>query len=192
MIALRIVGQPEFAAEWLDLSFRKEANTIRNSVITTRYGLICTMVIPHPSTGKPLSGKAKDLADFCVARGLTKEGILEDMFCHFAEDTKMTLHVGRESTQCPREERIIPGWDPRNDRNGDGKVDDAEFAACAEAIRWGFAEETLAIVRAEAARCEGDSGDAWRDCIDRLAGLEARVAGQEAGSGEAVDGTVSE
>jgi|GEM_PF-1458328 len=121
-------GTPDFAREWLDLCFRKEAKQGRSSVLTTTYALVCTMVLPHPSTGRPLAGKAKQLADFCVARGLTREGILEDMFCHFAADTKVRLHVGAERAANPVEERVCPGWDPRNDRNGDGKVDDAEFA----------------------------------------------------------------
>jgi hypothetical protein len=119
-------GNAEFARAWLDLSFRKQAKSLRESVLATRYGLICTLVLPHPSTGKPLSGKAKALADFCVEKGLTKEEILEDMFCHFAEDTYVTLHVGAERAANPRQQRKCPGWDPANDRNGDGRVDDDE------------------------------------------------------------------
>ncbi len=125
---INFAGSPDFAREWLDLCFRKEAKQGRSDIITMRYGLVSTMVLPHPSTGRPLSGKAKELADFCVERGLTKEGILEDMFCHFAEDTPVRLHVGSENTTSPIETRTCPGWDSRNDRNGDGRVDDAEFA----------------------------------------------------------------
>ncbi|MBT3379173.1 MAG: hypothetical protein HN742_13495 [Lentisphaerae bacterium] len=121
-------GNADFARDWLDLSFRKQVKSARDDILVVHYGLVCTLVVPHPSTGKPLSGKAKSLADFCVREGLTKAGILEDMFCHFAEDTKVNLHVGRESASCPRETRICPGWDPRNDRNGDASLDDAEFA----------------------------------------------------------------
>ena len=124
-------GNAEFARDWLDLSFRKEAKSLRESVLVTPYGLICTLVLPHPSTGQPLSGKAKALADFCVEKGLTTEGILEDMFCHFAEDTYVTLHVGAERVANPRERRQCPGWDPANDRNGDGRVDDDEAARLA-------------------------------------------------------------
>ncbi|MGD8238244.1 MAG: putative glycoside hydrolase [Armatimonadota bacterium] len=121
-------GTPDFARDWLDLCFRKEAKQGRASVLTTTYALVCTMVLPHPSTARPLSGKAKQLADLCVERGLTTQGILEDMFCHFAADTRVRLHVGAERAANPVEERVCPGWDPRNDRNGDGRVDDAEFA----------------------------------------------------------------
>ena len=128
---INFAGRPDFARDWLDLCFRKEAKQGREEIVTLVYGLVSTMVLPHPSTGKPLSGKAKELADFCVARGLTEEGILEDMFCHFAEDTRVRLHVGAEQTSKPIEDRVCPGWDPRNDRNGDGKVDDAEFAQLA-------------------------------------------------------------
>ena len=125
---INFAGNAEFARDWLDLGFRKQAKDLRKSVLTARYGLICTMVLPHPSTGKPLTGKAKALADFCVARGLTQEGILEDMFCHFAAGTKVTLHLGAERAANPRITRVCPGWDPRNDRNGDGMVDDGEAA----------------------------------------------------------------
>jgi len=124
-------GNAQFARDWLDLSFRKEAKSLRKSVLATRYGLICTLVLPHPSTGEPRSGKAKALADFCVEKGLTKKGILENMFCHFAEDTYVTLHVGAERAANPRETRKCQGWDPANDRNGDGRVDDDEAARLA-------------------------------------------------------------
>lgn len=124
---INFAGSPDFARDWLDLCFRQQAKQGRSDVIAVHYALVCTMVLPHPSTGKPLTGKAKALADFCVARGLTAAGILEDMFCHFARDTKVRLHVGRESMSCPIEVRVCPGWDARNDRNGDGNVDDREF-----------------------------------------------------------------
>lgn len=125
---INFAGKPDFARDWLDLSFRKAAKQGREEIITQVYGLVSTMVLPHPSTGKPLTGKAKELADFCQARGLVREGIAEEMFCHFAQDTRVRLHVGAENTANPIEERVCPGWDPRNDRNGDGRVDDAEFA----------------------------------------------------------------
>ncbi len=121
-------GNAEFARDWLDLSFRKEAKSLRESVLVTPYGLICTLVLPHPSTGEPLSGKAQALADYCVEKKLTNEGILEDMFCHFSEDTNVTLHGGAERAANPLENRKCPGWDPANDRNGDGRVDDQEAA----------------------------------------------------------------
>lgn len=121
-------GNAEFARDWLDLSFRKEAKSLRESVLVTPYGLICTLVLPHPSTGEPLSGKAQALADYCVEKKLTNEGILEEMFCHFSEDTNVTLHGGAERAANPLENRKCPGWDPANDRNGDGRVDDQEAA----------------------------------------------------------------
>ena len=71
-------GNAEFARDWLDLSFSKQAKSLRESVLATRYGLISTLVLPHPSTGKPLSGKAKALADFCVEKGLAKEALPEN------------------------------------------------------------------------------------------------------------------
>ncbi len=128
---INFAGNAQFARDWLDLSFRKEAKELRDSVLATRYGLICTLVLPHPSTGLPLADKAAALAEFCVSKGLTKQGILEEMFCHFSEDTRVTLHVGAERAANPRETRLCPGWDPANDRNGDGRVDDEEAARLA-------------------------------------------------------------
>lgn len=107
-------------AERFDILFTPKAKKLNPQCTRLRYGLLATMVLP--------SKKADDLARFCVERGLTEEGILEDMFIHFAEDTSKTLHARRESTRAPRIKRLVPGWDPRNDRNGDGTVDDAEFA----------------------------------------------------------------
>ena len=124
-------GNPDFARDWLDLSFRKDVKAARKGILTARYGLICTLVLPHPSTGKPLTGKAKALAEFCAAKGLSKQGIAEELFCHFAVDTKITLHEGAERAANPRVTRVCPGWDPGNDRNGDGRVDDDEFARLA-------------------------------------------------------------
>ncbi len=125
---INFAGAPRFAAEWLDLCFRPEAKQGRESVLVTRYGLVCTMMLPHPSTGKPLNGKAKALEEYCRRKGLTANGIAEKMFCHFARDTRVRLHVGAERAARPMETRTCPGWDPRNDRNGDGRVDDAEYA----------------------------------------------------------------
>lgn len=119
-------GDAQFARDWLDLSFRTQAKSLRESVLVTPYGLLCTLVLPHRSTGEPLSGKAKALADFCVEKGLTREGILEEMFCHFSEDTQVTLHAGAQRAAHPLEQRKCPGWDPVNDFNGDGRVDDDE------------------------------------------------------------------
>jgi hypothetical protein len=110
----------EVIASRYDLTFRKDAKQFRPEAIALNYSLLCTMVIP--------SEKADALAQFCVENGLTQEGILEDMFIHFARDTNITLHVGAERAENPRETRRVPGWDPNNDANGDGRVDDAEVA----------------------------------------------------------------
>jgi len=125
---INFAGTPDFARDWLDLCFQRDAKQERDDVLVVTYALVCTMVLPHPSTGRALEGKAKELEGFCVRRGLTKAGIPERMFCHFAEDTHVRLHVGAERASNPIEDRLCPGWDPRNDRNGDGRVDDAEFA----------------------------------------------------------------
>jgi hypothetical protein len=69
------------------------------------------------------SKKSDDLRRFCEQRGHD----FESCFCHFARNTEVTLHVGAELAKNPREKRLCPGWEPRNDRNGDGRVDDAEF-----------------------------------------------------------------
>lgn len=110
----------EAIASRYDLTFRKEAKQFRSEVIALNYSLLCTMVIP--------SEKADAAAQFCVENGLTEDGILEDMFIHFARDTNITLHVGAERAENPRETRLVPGWDPKNDANGDGRVDDGEAA----------------------------------------------------------------
>jgi len=108
----------EMMARRYDASFRAEPNEIRPEYIGLRYCLMATMVIP--------SAKHDDLAAWCAEQGLGEGGVPEEMFCHFAEDTSVTLHVGAEKAGNPRETRTVPGWDPANDRNGDGVVDDAE------------------------------------------------------------------
>ncbi|MCD6360794.1 MAG: hypothetical protein J7M38_07995, partial [Armatimonadetes bacterium] len=123
-------------AERYDISFRPQPNDIRPEYIALHYCLMATMVVP--------SVKCEDLAAWCAREGLTdnlsEEGVPEAMFCHFAAPRKITLHVGAEKASNPLETRIIPGWDPRNDRNGDGIVDDEEFANLvnpeAKARRW--------------------------------------------------------
>lgn len=128
---INFAGEPAFARDWLDLSFRREAKQGRPDIVTLHYALICTLVLPHPSTRRPLEEKAAALADFCAAKGLSPSGIAEEMFCHFAEDTYVTLHAGAERASNPLERRLCPGWDPANDRNGDGRVDDDESARLA-------------------------------------------------------------
>ena len=80
-------------------------------------GLFATMVVP--------SGKAAALERFCVEQGITKEGVAEEMFLHLGSDAIARLQ--KANMDLEREARVIPGWDPRNDRNGDGRVDDEEF-----------------------------------------------------------------
>ncbi|MDD4870643.1 MAG: putative glycoside hydrolase [Kiritimatiellae bacterium] len=112
---VNFAGNPEWAKDKIDLCFRKEAKKGRQDILATQYALICTMVIP--------SKKADDLQKFCEEHGYK----FEECFCHFATDTHVTLHVGAELAKNPREKRLCPGWDPKNDRNNDGKVDDSEF-----------------------------------------------------------------
>jgi len=113
-------GDTELMAERYDASFRAEPNEVRPEYIGLRYSLMATMVIP--------SEKHDDLLAWCVEEGLTDDAVPEEMFAHFAEDTPVTLHVGAERAENPLETRTIPGWDPANDRDGDGVVDDAEAA----------------------------------------------------------------
>ncbi len=113
-------GDSEMMAARYDASFRPGPNEVREEYIGLHYSLMATMVIP--------SSKHDDLAAWCVAQGLNEEGVPEEMFCHFRQDTDVTLHVGAEKASNPRETRTIPGWDPANDRNDDGVLDDAEAA----------------------------------------------------------------
>jgi len=112
---VNFAGNPDWAKDKIDLCFRNEAKKGRSNIIAVRYALICTMVVP--------SKKADDLEAFCRQHGYR----FEDCFCHFAEDTHVSLHVGAERAENPREKRLCPGWDPRNDPNGDGRIDDDEF-----------------------------------------------------------------
>jgi Carbohydrate binding domain len=116
---VNFAGDPKWAKDKIDMCFRKEAKRSRADILATQYALVSTMVVP--------SGKADDLQRFCQQHGLD----FEDCFSHFAQDTAVTLHVGAELAANPREKRLCPGWDPRNDRNGDGRVDDAEFRSLA-------------------------------------------------------------
>ena len=81
-------------------------------------GLFATMVVP--------SSKSAALERFCVEQGLSKRGIAEDVYLHLGTDALVRLQ--KANMNLEREARVIPGWDPRNDRNGDGRVDDEESA----------------------------------------------------------------
>jgi len=113
-------SKAEIIADRYDLTMRVGAKKFNPHILAVNYSLLATMVIP--------SEKAEMLERFCIENGLTKKGIAEEMFLHFSEDTDVTLHVGAERAANPLETRRIPGWDPANDRNGDGYVDDEEFA----------------------------------------------------------------
>lgn len=81
-------------------------------------GLFATMVIP--------SGKSAALEKFCMEQGLVRGGGAEEMFLHLNSDSIVRLQ--KANMNLEREARVIPGWDPRNDRNGDGRVDEEESA----------------------------------------------------------------
>lgn len=111
---VNFAGKPDWAKDRIDLCFRNDAKQGRSDIIAVRYALITTMVVP--------SKKADDLHEFSRRHNFD----VEDCFCHFAEDTRVTLHAGAERADNPRETRLCPGWDPRNDSSGDGRVDEAE------------------------------------------------------------------
>ncbi len=113
-------SDPAKIARLFDLTYRVEAKQYNPRILAIHYSLLTTCVVNQE--------KGRMLERWCVRQGLTKKGILEDMFLHYAEDTRVTLHVGAERADRPKETRIVRGWDPRNDRNGDGYVDDTEFA----------------------------------------------------------------
>jgi len=100
----------------IDLCFRHDVKQHGAGPLAIRYELVCTMIEPSPT--------AEALRAWCRQEQLD----YEDCFIHFATDTRVTLHVGAESTATPRETRLCPGWDPRHDTDGDGQVSDAEFA----------------------------------------------------------------
>jgi hypothetical protein len=102
-------AKPDVVASRYDLTFRSDAKQFRPEVIALNYSLLCTMVIP--------SEKAEALERFCVEEGLTNGGILEDTFVHFARDTQVTLHVGAERAENPRETRTVPGWNRADGAN---------------------------------------------------------------------------
>jgi len=114
---------PELLASRYDLNWgtpaAPAAKEFRPEYLALNNCLMATMVIP--------SGKHDALAAWCQKEGLGDEPP-EEMWCHFRTDEEVTLHVGRQIAANPRETRLIPGWDPANDANGDGTVDDEEFA----------------------------------------------------------------
>jgi len=112
---------PELLASRYDLNWgTPAAKEFRPDYVALHGCLMATMVVP--------SGKHDALAAWCIQQGLSDERAVEEMFCHFRTDHQVTLHVGAERAANPLETRLIPGWDPANDRNGDSEVDDEEFA----------------------------------------------------------------
>lgn len=109
-------GDAAWMRERIDLCFRHDVRQDGAGPLAIRYELVCTMIEPSPT--------AEALRAWCRQEGLD----YEDCFIHFAADTRVTLHVGAESAANPRETRVCPGWDPRHDADGDGRVSDAEFA----------------------------------------------------------------
>ncbi|UCE73495.1 MAG: carbohydrate binding domain-containing protein [Methanomassiliicoccales archaeon] len=69
--------------------------------------------------------KYSALLDYCDLYNLTSNEF-EDMFLHAKEDVNYTLGEPRELD--PLVTKLIPGWDPVNDPNGDYYINDTEFA----------------------------------------------------------------
>ena len=70
--------------------------------------------------------KYQALLQYCDTHGLSTND-LEDMFLHTRNDVDYTLLMGSPGDHDPPVTRTVPGWDPVNDPNGDGYVDDDEF-----------------------------------------------------------------
>ncbi|UCE38306.1 MAG: carbohydrate binding domain-containing protein [Thermoplasmata archaeon] len=70
--------------------------------------------------------KYQALLDYCDLHNLTSNE-LEDMFLHAKEDVNYTL--GEPLELDPKVTKLVPGWDPVNDLNGDYHVNDTEFAS---------------------------------------------------------------
>ena len=109
-------GDAAWMADKIDLGFKQQVKAVRASHLAIQYALVCTMLEP--------SEKAASLQKWCQERGFD----YESCFIHFATDTKVTLHVGAEEAANPKQTRTVPGWDRRNDTDGDGMVNEVEFA----------------------------------------------------------------
>lgn len=96
-----------------DLTIGLNISDLNPSSISLAYILFTTMVIP--------SGKFDKLQHFCNQRELE----VEDTFLHMKIDTDFTLPITQGGNL---ETRTVKGWDPVNDINGDGYIDDTEFA----------------------------------------------------------------
>lgn len=123
----------------LDLSFMTNQDDISLAKaydpdhIVLPYTLITTLVVPaDPTISVPtynLFDKAAALEQWAINEGLSDSGIPESMFAHFKKDAPdITLPLkSKTDPNDPEYTRTVPGWDPINDRNGDGYVDDYEF-----------------------------------------------------------------
>lgn len=121
-----IKGSAQFESTWMNISWNISRPKSGMVGYVLDRSIASTILIPHPSTGQKLYEKAAALEQYCISKGLTKRGISEEMFCHYAEDSQATLSEDDLRT-TGEHTRIIPGWDPNNDRNKDGLVDDEEF-----------------------------------------------------------------
>jgi hypothetical protein len=97
------------------------AKSLNPGSINLLYDYFGTMV------PKNTNRKYQALLEYCDLYGLTSEE-LEDMFLHVIEDGNYTLGNGTDALDPP-ETRLVPGWDPVNDVDGDGFVNDTEFAS---------------------------------------------------------------
>lgn len=69
----------------------------------------------------------RSLKEF-AAKGQIPEDPMENLFLHSGVDKKMSSPKFFKVAGRPMKEWSILGWDPRNDKNGDGEIDDGEFA----------------------------------------------------------------
>lgn len=109
-------SQKQWIASHFDLTINENIHAYNPNATNLKYVLFATMVIP--------SNKAQKLMEFCNETGAN----FEDVFLHLNRDTNFTLPISNPmSDDWPVETRTVKGWDPANDINGDGYVNDTEF-----------------------------------------------------------------
>jgi hypothetical protein len=116
-------GRPNaFVADRFDLNTfgSLTLENLNPDMVTLLYDHFGTMVVAETNR------KYAALAEYCAANGLTDDD-LENMFLHAQYDVDYTL--GEPQELDPPVTKTVPGWDPVNDPNGDGYVDEAEFAS---------------------------------------------------------------
>ena len=122
-IRVFIIGgsSDQFLAEHFDLFGWGNLNAkLRNpNAINLLYEYFGTNV---PGAGNK---KHEALLAYAEANSLT-EADIEDMYLHTRNDIDYTL--GEPAELDPKVTKTVPGWDPINDTNGDGVVDEDEFA----------------------------------------------------------------